>query len=80
MKDIRKTYPPTFKVKVVLGALKEEKTPTELASQYRFNPSQISTWKMKAKKGLLEVFKEQRSKKSGTEKRGEIDSRIVSSD
>ncbi len=62
MKDIRKTYPPTFKVNVVLDALKEENTSAELASQYRLNPSQIRTWKMNAKKGLLEVFKDQLSK------------------
>jgi transposase len=63
MGDIRKTYPPTFKVKVVLDAFKEEKTSAELASQYQVNPRQIRTWKMKARQGLLELFTEKTPQK-----------------
>jgi len=41
MGNIRKKYPPVFKAKVSLEALKEEKTSAELASKYKVHPSQI---------------------------------------
>jgi len=34
MERIRKNYPPAFKAKVALEAIKEEKTMAELASTY----------------------------------------------
>jgi transposase len=44
-KRIRKSFDDAFKVKVVLEALKETMTVTELASKYAVHPNQISTWK-----------------------------------
>jgi len=39
MTSIRKKYPPSFKAKVALEAIREEKTSAELASQYQVHPS-----------------------------------------
>jgi len=45
MGNMRKKYPPSFKAKVVLEAIREKKTSAELASQYELHPSQIRKWK-----------------------------------
>lgn len=44
-KRIRKSFDDTFKVKVVLEALKETMTIAELASKYAVHPNQIGNWK-----------------------------------
>jgi len=40
-KSLRSKYPPAFKAKVALEAIKEEKTSAELSSQYQLHPGQI---------------------------------------
>jgi transposase-like protein len=42
---MRKRYPPSFKAKVALEAIKEQKTSAELASLYQVHPGQIRNWK-----------------------------------
>lgn len=49
---MRKHYPPSFKAKVVLEMLKEEKTIAELASEYGVHPTQLHKWKKQAVEGL----------------------------
>ena len=39
MERIRKKYPPAFKAKVALEAIKEEETMAELASKYGVHPT-----------------------------------------
>ena len=45
MKQMRKKYPPSFKAKVALEAIREQKTSAELASLYQVHPGQIRNWK-----------------------------------
>jgi transposase len=45
MKNTRKKYTADFKTKVVLEALKEQQTVSELALKYSVHPTQIQTWK-----------------------------------
>jgi transposase-like protein len=45
MKNTRKKYTADFKTKVVLEALKEQQTVSELALKYGVHPTQIQTWK-----------------------------------
>ena len=49
---MRKHYPPSFKAKIVLEMLKEEKTIAELASEYGVHPTQLHKWKKQAVEGL----------------------------
>jgi transposase len=60
---MRKRYPPSFKAKVALEAIKEQKTSAELASLYQIHPGQIRNWKAVAQKGLLDLFSNRRKGK-----------------
>jgi len=53
----RKRYSAEFKAKVALDALKEQKTLSELASQYQIHSVQISTWKKQLLDGSALIFK-----------------------
>jgi len=63
MGNIHKKYPPSFKAKVVLEAIREEKTSAELASKYEVHPSQIRKWKRIATSGIIELFTDNRQKR-----------------
>jgi len=45
-----------FKTRVVLDALKERETVSELAQRYQLHPTQISTWKREFLEGAEQVF------------------------
>ncbi len=45
MSKKRKQYPPEFKAKVALAAIKNEETISELAQRYGVHPNMITTWK-----------------------------------
>ena len=51
----KRKFAPEFKTKVVLEALQERESVTELAKKYTLNPEQINKWKreFKAKASLL---------------------------
>ncbi|GEB76402.1 transposase [Sporolactobacillus inulinus CASD] len=52
----RKSYSQTFKVKVVLEILKEEKTLSELSSAYGVHVNQLRQWKKTALDQLPQLF------------------------
>ena len=54
-KNYRK-HTATFKTRVVLDALKERETLSELAQRYQLHPTQISTWKKDFLDGAEQVF------------------------
>jgi transposase len=60
---MRKRYPPSFKAKVALEAIKEQKTAAELASIYQVHRGQIRNWKAVVLKGLLDLFSDKRKGK-----------------
>lgn len=53
---MRILHTPSFKAKVALEAIKEEKTSLELASEYQVHPGQIRNWKLTASKGIVDLF------------------------
>ena len=58
---MRKSYPSTFKSRVALEALKEQKTIEELSSIFQVASVQITRWKKKAKEDLALVFESGKS-------------------
>lgn len=56
MSTQRNSYPPDFKARVALEAIKEQKTINQLAGTYGVHPSQVSTWKKQLQDGLPQVF------------------------
>lgn len=60
MENLRRKHTPSFKAKVALEAIKEQRTSAELASQYQVHPGQIRNWKALATKGLIDLFTDKR--------------------
>ena len=64
----RRKFTSAFKTKVVLEALKERQSLTDLAQKYELQPTQISAWKREFLDGASEVFeKGKKTKKSEAE-------------
>ncbi len=55
-------HPPALKARVAIEALKEQQTISQLASSYSVHPTQISSWKRIAKKGLQDLFAKKRKR------------------
>ena len=62
MGNIRKRYSGKFKHQVALAALKEQKTLSELSSEYGVHPNQVSAWKKQLIEGSGQIFNEKRQK------------------
>ena len=60
----RQQYSGSYKAKVVLELFKEEKTFSEICSQYSVHPTQASNWKKKAKEILEKGFEQPTSPNS----------------
>ena len=63
MTDHRKRYDGSFKAKVVLESLKNEKTIAELASEFGIHPNQITQWRKEAIEELPGIFSSKQAKK-----------------
>lgn len=63
----RKQYSAAFKLKVVLEALKEEKTVSELSSQFEIHPTMLNAWRREFLEKAVHVFEDKRQKKSAPE-------------
>ncbi len=55
----RKKYSAEFKAKVVLEAIREEKTINEIASHYGIHPQMVRAWKREFLKNASRVFEDQ---------------------
>jgi len=56
MSKKRRVFSEKFKAKVALAALREDKTASELASEYKVHPNQVTEWKKKLKEHSEEIF------------------------
>ena len=52
----RRNHSPEFKFRVALEAAKEQKTISQLASEFNLHPTQIGNWKKRLLKGGKTVF------------------------
>lgn len=62
-KKIRRVHPATFKAKVALEAIKEQRTIAELSSLYGVHSTQITKWKRQALDILTAGFSEKQKQK-----------------
>jgi transposase-like protein len=56
----RRKFGADFKARVVLEAIKGQRTVQEIASHYGVHPNQVTTWKRQAIEQLPEVFADHR--------------------
>ncbi|HBM75289.1 MAG TPA: hypothetical protein DD429_07015 [Clostridiaceae bacterium] len=59
---MRKTYSPEFKTKLVLEALRGERTLNEIASENEVHPNMLTRWKTEAIKNFKLLFENESSK------------------
>ena len=57
---MRKRYSTKKKAQIVLEILKEERSITQIASEYGIHPSQLYKWKAQAMEGLPSLFEDER--------------------
>ena len=62
VKGLRRSHDATFKAKVALEALKEEKTLAQLSSEYQVHANQIRQWRKQLLDELPQVFSDRRQK------------------
>ena len=62
MAKMRKIFDGTFKAKIALEAIKEEKTLTQIASDYKIHVSQIRQWKQRVLEEIPGLFSRKREK------------------
>ena len=65
---MRKSFTADIKARVVLEILREEKSISQIASEYDIHPNQLGKWKKAAIAGLPEVLADRRRKDDEKEK------------
>ena len=59
---MRKNHCAAYKAKIVVEALKETKTLSQIAAQYQIHPTLVTRWKAEAEEGLRAHFQRGASK------------------
>lgn len=60
----RMSHLASFKGKVALAALKENKNLSDLSQEFKIHPTQITKWKTQAVQNISQIFESRRKKKS----------------
>jgi len=68
----RRRHNPAFKAKVVLAALREQESVSELAQRFGVHPGQISTWKRQFVAQAGRVFEIEGQGSDGTDREAEL--------
>jgi transposase-like protein len=63
MSKKRTIHTPAFKAKVALAAVRQEKTLSQLAAQFKVHPTAIGKWKAQLLEQASDVFIDKRAKK-----------------
>ena len=74
MTTTRKQHSPQFKARVVIEAIRGEKTLSQLGSQFKVHPIQIAKWRKAALEQMPELFVDGRTRKPSS---GEADSNAL---
>ena len=64
MTTTRKQHSPQFKARVVIEAIRGQKTLSQLASQFKVHPIQIAKWRKAALEQMPELFVDGRTRKA----------------
>jgi len=73
MKNItKKSYSPAFKTRVVKEMLEQEKTVSQISSEYKIHPTQAHEWRKKALVQIQEGFKNPLKKDSREKEQEEL--------
>ena len=72
----RRTFSGAEKAKIVLEALKERQTLSEIAQKFEVHPVQVSSWKKEAQEHLGELFSDKRSRDKDQEAQTELVERL----
>jgi len=67
----RKQYTPDYKARIVMEALREESTVSEIASREGINPNQIQNWKREFIENSAKVFSSAKEVKESEKKLAE---------
>ncbi|MRI64688.1 transposase [Ornithobacterium rhinotracheale] len=76
MKKTRRKFSATFKVQVVIEALKERETLSELATRFELHPNQILTWKKEFLNQAEVVFSAEKKKENTAKKEEKLYQKI----
>ena len=67
MSKKRTNYTPQFKAKVALAAVRQEKTLSQLAAQFKVHPVAIAKWKTRLLEQAADVFTDGRTQKKNND-------------
>jgi transposase-like protein len=70
MTTTRKQHSAQFKARVVIEAIRGEKTLSQLGSQFKVHPIQIAKWRKSALEQMPELFVDGRTRKARSDEAG----------
>jgi transposase-like protein len=74
MRNVRKNHSPTLKAQIVLELLREEKSISQLSSEYGIHPTQLNRWRKHAIENLSQLYeRDDKQKKAEAEYEAKIE-------
>jgi len=73
--ESRREYPPEYKAKIALELLREENTPSEIASREQINVKQLYNWRTELVDNAHSIFAGNREEKEFAKKQREFEER-----
>ena len=73
--ESRREYPPEYKARIALEMLREDNTPSEIASREQINVKQLYNWRTELIDNAHRIFAGNREEKEFTKKQREFEER-----